>query len=350
MSRTTRDILPIQLYLSSDRQIPITTSRAGCPRCSHVPRDALQRLWRKLEEGKGLDDSVPGRRHDKRAGLEDSAQTPRMGPRGQHVPGVRPRSHPPKWNPRGDQFRGNAQKCITDVEQLLIKITSNRYAVNSLLLRAGLLSWIEIQVHGTVPEGEALQWCRVLDNVLTVSDATKMESVTEGQWRKAVMRIVERILETNGMSLWRSSFFFKLTSIQVPPSVLGDSVSLISRLQAISPGDLDLLRAVDLALKSVHVLEIGLRIQDGAHVDSKDLETNLRSQPSLEGASMVLWGKAIVTLWRVVMGFDTKPLSWDGLTLRVIVWRCIAGERDVAEGEWARREAIRNLRLASDQY
>ena len=88
----------------------------------------------------------------------------------------------------------------TDVTQFLIRITSNRYAVNSLLLRSGLLSWIEIQVHGTVTEQEALQLCRVLDNVLTVSDAAKMESVTEGQWRKTVMRIVGRVLGTNGKS------------------------------------------------------------------------------------------------------------------------------------------------------
>jgi len=73
--------------------------------------------------------------------------------------------------------------------------------VNSLLLRSGLLSWVEIQVHGAVTEQEALQWCRVLDNVLTVSDAAKMESVTEGQWRKTVMRIIERILGTSGKLL-----------------------------------------------------------------------------------------------------------------------------------------------------
>lgn len=87
---------------------------------------------------------------------------------------------------------------MTDVGQLLIKITSNRYAVNSLLLRSGLLSWIEIQLHGAVTEQEALQWCRVLDNVLAVSDAAKMESVTEGQWRKTVMRIIEYVLRSNG--------------------------------------------------------------------------------------------------------------------------------------------------------
>lgn len=70
-----------------------------------------------------------------------------------------------------------------------------------------MLSWVEIQVHGTVTEHEALQLCRVLDNVLTVSDATKMESVTEGQWRKTAMRIAERILEMNGKPLWFMSLF-----------------------------------------------------------------------------------------------------------------------------------------------
>jgi len=54
-------------------------------------------------------------------------------------------------------------------------------------------------------EQEALRWCRVLDNVLVVSDAAKMESVTEGQWRKTVMRIVERILGMNGKPLGPTS-------------------------------------------------------------------------------------------------------------------------------------------------
>lgn len=66
-------------------------------------------------------------------------------------------------------------------------------------------------------EQEALQWCRALDNVLTVSDATKLESVTEGQWRKTVMRIVERILGTNGKPL-------RFTSLL--PTDLGASFSV----------------------------------------------------------------------------------------------------------------------------
>jgi len=140
--------------------------------------------------------------------------------------------------------------------------------------------------------------------------------------------------------------FFHLTSTLVSPSVLGDSVSLISRLQALSPGDSDLLRAVDLALKSAKVLESDLRIQDGTHID---LGPGLRSGHTPGDASLVLWGKVIVTLWRVVMGFGTKPLSWEELTFRLLIWRCIAGERDVAEGEWARKEVVRNIRSTNDE-
>lgn len=135
-----------------------------------------------------------------------------------------------------------------------------------------------------------------------------------------------------------------LTPAQVSPSVLSNSVGLICRLQAVSPGDPDLLRVVGLALRSVNVLERSLRIQHGNHTDSENMEPDLRLEHSSESASLVLWGKVIVALWRVVMGFDTKPSSWDGLTLRLLVWRCIAGETGAAEGEWARQEVVCSLR------
>jgi len=130
--------------------------------------------------------------------------------------------------------------------------------------------------------------------------------------------------------------------------VLSDCVNLISGLQVVSPGDPDLLRVVDLALKSANALESGLGIQDGTPVDSEDLGPALRSKHSSGDASLVLWGKVVVTLWRVVMGFNVKPTSWDGLTIRLLIWRCVAGERGTAEGEWARREAVRNLGSTND--
>lgn len=113
----------------------------------------------------------------------------------------------------------------------------------------------------------------------------------------------------------------------------------------VSPGDLDLLRVVDLALRSVNELESSLQIQDGIHGGSGP---DLRPEDSSGDAPLVLWGKIIVTLWRVVMGFDTKPSSWDKLTLRLLVWRCIVGEGNATEGEWARRETVCSLRSTYD--
>jgi len=150
------------------------------------------------------------------------------------------------------------------------------------------------------------------------------------------------------VSRYDSRAFSLLTSAQVSPSVLSDCVSLISRLQVVSPGDPDLLRVVDLALESTYALESDLGIQGATPVGSEDSGPALRSKHSSEDASLVLWGKVVVTLWRVVMGFDAKPASWDGLTIRLLIWRCIAGEKGTAEGEWARRGAVRNLGSTDD--
>lgn len=127
---------------------------------------------------------------------------------------------------------------------------------------------------------------------------------------------------------------------QVSLSLLSDSAGLISRLQAVSPGDPDLLRVVDITLKSLSVLESSLWIKDDPDV----LGTDLRSEGSLGRNSLVLWGRVVVRLWQVVMGFSSRPASWDGLTLRLVVWRCIVGEVVAPEGEWARREVVGNLR------
>jgi nucleolar pre-ribosomal-associated protein 1 len=133
--------------------------------------------------------------------------------------------------------------------------------------------------------------------------------------------------------------------VPVSPSVLDKSADLISRLQAVSPGDLSLLRVVDLALKCLSVLEQSLQIQG----DSERSDPNSSSENTSRGDLLGLWGNVVVKLWRVVMGFGTKPTSWDKLTPRLVVWRCISGERGAPEGEWARQEVVRNLRSTHDE-
>ena len=150
------------------------------------------------------------------------------------------------------------------------------------------------------------------------------------------------------MSHYYPRAFSQLTFAQVSPSVLSDSVDLIHRLQVLAPGDPDLLRVVDLALRSVKTLENSLQIRDGIRTGPEDLGPDLRFRHPSGDDSLALWGKMVVTLWRVVMGFDTKPSSWDGLALRLLVWRCIIGERGATEGEWTRREVVCSLRSTDD--
>lgn len=126
--------------------------------------------------------------------------------------------------------------------------------------------------------------------------------------------------------------------------MLSDSVDLLHRLQVLTPGDPDLLRAVDLALRSVNTLENSFQIRDRTRTGPEDLGPDFLFKHPSEDDSLALWGKIVVTLWRVVTGFNTKPSSWDGLTLRLLVWRCVVGERGATEGEWARREAVCSLR------
>lgn len=150
------------------------------------------------------------------------------------------------------------------------------------------------------------------------------------------------------MSHYYPRVFSSLTLAQVSPSVLSDSADLLHRLQVLAPGDPDLLRVVDLALRSVNTLENSLQIRDGTRTGPEDLVPDFRFEHPSGDESLALWGKIIVKLWRVVMGFNMKPSFWDRLTLRLLVWRCIVGERGATEGEWARRESVCSLRSTDD--
>lgn len=55
------------------------------------------------------------------------------------------------------------------------------------------------------------------------------------------------------------------------------------------------------------------------------------------------WGKSLEMLWQVAMNFDTKPRSWDALTIRVLTWRRIVGADISSTGEWARISVLQSI-------
>ena len=76
--------------------------------------------------------------------------------------------------------------------QILLNLTNSRRIATSLVLKSGLLSWIEMML--LVPrDDEVLSWMKVLENILDVVDPAKMESSTGGEWRAAIGRCVSSL-------------------------------------------------------------------------------------------------------------------------------------------------------------
>ncbi|KAJ2932530.1 hypothetical protein H1R20_g4543, partial [Candolleomyces eurysporus] len=105
----------------------------------------------------------------------------------------------------------------------LANLTRHRGPTMSLILKSGLLAWIEVQVLG--PDRHAsfgVEWLRILENVMVVVDVRKMDgSALKGQWVKSVARCVDGILkEAIGTPL-------------VLVNILPLSVRLIARLSRI---------------------------------------------------------------------------------------------------------------------
>jgi nucleolar pre-ribosomal-associated protein 1 len=84
--------------------------------------------------------------------------------------------------------------------EVLANITCNRYATTSTVLKSGLLSWIEMQLHATIYIEEGIAWTRILENILTVVDPVKLDSATKGGWRKTLVRCLIHLLNSSGES------------------------------------------------------------------------------------------------------------------------------------------------------
>jgi nucleolar pre-ribosomal-associated protein 1 len=76
---------------------------------------------------------------------------------------------------------------------VLANLTCIRQATMSLLLKSGLLTWIEMQLINK-PTTEGVAWMKILENILTVSDHAKLESSTGGEWRSVICRCLSQLL------------------------------------------------------------------------------------------------------------------------------------------------------------
>jgi nucleolar pre-ribosomal-associated protein 1 len=88
------------------------------------------------------------------------------------------------------------------ISKVLANLTCTAQATNSLILKSALLSWIEIQLLHSTAGGVA--WIRILENILIVVDSNKIEAFTNGEWRSAIGRCLEYLLDEKNcrMSLY----------------------------------------------------------------------------------------------------------------------------------------------------
>lgn len=86
----------------------------------------------------------------------------------------------------------------TDLQQILANITCNAQATASLILKSGLLAWIEMQLlNGISLEERGVKWLKVLENILVIVNSGKLEAVTGGNWRRTILRCLCHLLEEN---------------------------------------------------------------------------------------------------------------------------------------------------------
>ncbi|KAI9448397.1 ribosome 60S biogenesis N-terminal-domain-containing protein [Lactarius indigo] len=215
--------------------------------------------------------------------------------------------------------------------KVLLNLTNSRRIVTSLVLKSGLLSWIETML--LVPQdGEVLSWMRALENILDVVDAAKMESSTGGEWRAAIGRCMSS-LQGNTAS---PSF---LAGLQLKSRIVA-KLSLL-------PGPT--IPAFDVLLSQCLV---GLR-----HLEKNlilpEFSFSIRSPPRRRHTSYSsreegtpeahdLWGEAVVSLWRASTTSGGSQEAWDELTPRVLIWNMLVDGEDPS-AEWARREVVRNM-------
>jgi nucleolar pre-ribosomal-associated protein 1 len=251
----------------------------------------------------------------------------------------------------------------------LANLTRHRGPTMSLILKSGLLSWIEAQVLGPDRHaGFGVEWLRILENVMVVVDVGKMDrSALKGQWLKGVARCVDGILqEAMGESFFFDlEFDFKAHNLSLgTPLILGNilplSIRLIARFSRIeSIGTKSLVSLIHQALLVLKALESNVKYQPSSAVPPLDelVPPPQHSSHSLHDKLVFddvnlfcVWGRSVESLWQSAMSLDpgyhnsTSPGDiWNHLTSRLLVWRGLVGAEASPLGEWARVECIRNL-------
>lgn len=81
------------------------------------------------------------------------------------------------------------------VMQVLANLTCNAQATTSLLLKSSLLHWLEMQLLRSTTKAESVEWIKILENIIVIVDANKVEASTNGEWRMIICRCLGYLLD-----------------------------------------------------------------------------------------------------------------------------------------------------------
>ncbi|KAJ7505347.1 ribosome 60S biogenesis N-terminal-domain-containing protein [Mycena galericulata] len=218
--------------------------------------------------------------------------------------------------------------------EVLANLTCNRQATTFLILKSSLLHWIEMQL--LISTAEAVAWIKILENILLIVEAPKMESSTGGEWRFVICRCLSLILQ----------------SALKPEAIFSSAGPVILRLSALpGPSPLGFADLLDHCLSSLKLLEARLDIPRSRTPSLQNAlapDTPPHSGHELHAVTdrdpLLTWGMSVECFWQASMTLSAKPLVWDALTWRLLIWRSVVGEEESAVGEWARKLTFQNLR------
>ncbi|PFH47812.1 hypothetical protein AMATHDRAFT_6373 [Amanita thiersii Skay4041] len=236
---------------------------------------------------------------------------------------------------QGSHIDHTLQKAILEV---LANLTCHSQALRSLILKHSLLTWIQMQLL-TVYNKEDLAWCKILANIVFLADAEKMESSTRGEWRSIICDCLSILVDSQRCD---------------GPSLLVLITPIILKLSSLSGPD-----SSNLSNLLNKMLQILTKMEQGIDFPTKNLSIQTRMEcppftlpPYTAGklheaqelnSLLHVWGCSIELLWQAAMNLASKPTSWDGLTIRLLLWRSIVGAEQSTIGEWARTCVLENI-------
>ncbi|KAG6873594.1 hypothetical protein C0995_013967 [Termitomyces sp. Mi166 len=222
------------------------------------------------------------------------------------------------------------------VLDVLANLTCNVQATTSLLLKSGLLSWIEIQLI-TSKDTNGVEWAKILNNIMTVVDAQKIEASTNGEWRAAICRCLLTLVDDPKSSNTSVAFPLVIQAVLrlslLPGSQVANLPLLIQKLVECLK-DLEASATVPPASIYSHPLRFDPHPH---HLHcSHDIHERISCVP------LQAWGNSVEALWRILMTLKDASESWGILTSRMLVWRAMTGTA-YGVAEWTRAQVICNM-------